>query len=69
VVNTDTENIDQYGPDFWNDSDELPQEALDFMEVAEKEGRVFSLKGFMVAFNDNNEISSETDWVFATNKY
>jgi hypothetical protein len=61
-----------YAIDIWNDyeqnGDELPDEAKEFINLAEEKGQVYSLKGFMVAFNINEEVGMN-DWVFITKKY
>jgi len=61
-----------YSMDIWDDyrleGQELPEEAKEFIAMAEKEGRVYSLKGFMVAFNINEEVGMN-DYVFITSAY
>jgi len=61
-----------YSMDIWNDyeqnGEELPKEAKEFMKEAEKNGTVYSLKGFMVAFNINEEIGMN-DFIFITQAY
>jgi len=61
-----------YSMDIWNDYEregqELPAEAQEFMKQAETEGRVYSLKGFMVAYNINEEVGMN-DYVFITSLY
>lgn len=51
-----------------NEETELQPDAKIFIDIAEKEGRVYSLVGFMFAFNIDEEITAN-DYVFITNKY
>jgi len=61
-----------YAIDNWNDYEqagqELPDEAKLFIRLAEKNGSVYSLKGFMVAHNINEEVGAN-DYVFITQAY
>ena len=61
-----------YSMDIWNDYEregqELPDEAKLFIKEAEDKGQVYSLKGFMVAFNINEEVGMN-DYVFITSAY
>ena len=61
-----------YAIDNWNDYEqagqELPDEAKLFIRLAEKNGSVYSLKGFMVAYNINEEVGAN-DYVFITQAY
>jgi len=54
--------------DVWSKSDGLPVGAVEFIEHCENEGNVYSLQGFMTAFNINEEVGMN-DWIFITNKY
>jgi hypothetical protein len=72
VLSANNSNVDGYSIDNWNDcekrGEELPQEAKDFMNAAERNGTVYSLTGFMVAFNINQEVGMN-DWIFITQAY
>ena len=61
-----------YAIDSWNDyeqaGDPLPEEAQKFIKLAEEKGTVYSLKGFMVAYNINEEVGAN-DYVFITKTY
>ena len=61
-----------YAIDNWNDyeqaGEDLPDEAKEFIALAEAKGQVYSLKGFMVTFNINEEVGMN-DWVFITQAY
>ena len=61
-----------YSMDIWNDhernGDELPPEAIEFMDLARAKNRVYSLKGFMVEININEDIT-DNDYVFITQAY
>jgi len=61
-----------YAIDNWNDYEqagqELPDEAKLFIRLAEKNGSVYSLKGFMVAYNINEEVGAN-DYVIITQAY
>lgn len=64
-------NISGYLIKDWADCPEgknLPLSALKFIKICEEQGTVASLKGFMVAFNIEEEIGMN-DYVFITNKY
>ena len=54
---------------YWNDTNELSFEAIDFINKAEAEGRVFSLVGLQDAINNNSAIDMNMDYIFITNKY
>jgi hypothetical protein len=54
--------------DNWTAEENLPFEAVDFINNAEANGRVYSLGGFMNAFN-LEEICSYNDYIFITDKY
>jgi hypothetical protein len=64
--------IGGFALDIWNDSEQagedLPDEAKRFITMAEEIGQVYSLKGFMVAFNINEEVGMN-DYVFITQAY
>lgn len=49
----------------WQEDKELCVQAQRFIKLAEKEGAVYSYKGFMVAMNINEEVGMN-DWVFIT---
>ena len=73
VLSADDISIDGgYAIDNWNDyeqeGEDLPKEAKGFIALAEEKGQVYSLKGFMVTFNINEEIGMN-DWVFITQAY
>lgn len=74
VLSADKFSADKggYSMDIWNDyeqaGEELPADAKLFIEEAEKNGSVFSLKGFMVAYNINEEVGAN-DYVFITSAY
>ena len=79
VVNADNPDLDDqvfagmsgYSIDNWSDTpdgDELEPDAMRFIEIAEQLGSVYSIKGFMVAFNITEDICYN-DYVFITNKY
>lgn len=53
----------------WNLNDELPQDALDFIEIAEEQGTVYNiLEGFASDFN-KELVCTATDMIFVTDKY
>ena len=70
------DNAEEFGGGFAIDSwvdyeeehQELSEEAEDFVKEAEKNGSVYSLKGFMVAHNINEEVGMN-DFVFITSAY
>lgn len=81
VVNADNPHLDDqvfsdrgsmtgYSIDIWNDeyTNQLPDDAMRFIEIAEELGTVYSLKGFQVAFNITEDICFN-DYVFITDKY
>ena len=79
VVSADNESLNHevfrgmsgYSVDNWADTPdgyELEDDAKAFIEIAEQLGQVYSIKGFMVAFNITEDISLN-DYVFITNKY
>jgi len=52
----------------WNNEPNLPEDAIKFIEIAKKNGLVYSLQGFQDAFNFE-EISTSSHYIFITNKY
>lgn len=63
------QHMSGYVIDNWSEENEpLDKDAEKFMKIAEKEGRVYSSIGFMVAFNIEQEISLN-DWIYITDKY
>ena len=72
VVNADHPDLwdDIIGSDIslWQEDYELGFHAKKFIEIARKENCEYSYKGFMVAFNINEEVGMN-DWIFITDKY
>lgn len=68
VNNLDYDEVSRPTSDWFKDG-KPSEEALIFMELAEDEGRVYSLQGFQEAFNSGTELSEEVDFVLITDKY
>jgi hypothetical protein len=72
VLSASETDCNGYEIDVWSESErngqELPQEAKDFIRAAEENGSVYSLTGFMVAFNINEEVGMY-DYIFITQAY
>lgn len=51
--------------DYYN---KLTQQAEEFINICEQKGSVYSLDGFMIAFNLDQTIS-QNDYIFITNNY
>lgn len=65
------DNMSGYLIDDWADTpenEELDDDAKLFISIAEEDDHVYSIKGLMVAFNINEEVSLN-DYIFITNKY
>jgi hypothetical protein len=67
IATTDETDTSAYDIENWNHFEELPDDAVDFIQIARKQGGVFSLEEFQNAFNF--ELVNTTSWVFITNKY
>jgi ABC-type glycerol-3-phosphate transport system substrate-binding protein len=53
----------------WNKNKHLPKEAKEFIQHAENNERVYTIEGFMNAFNSIDKIDAKTDYIFITDKY
>lgn len=68
VLSADDIDTNGYEIESWSSYEVLPPNALEFIEKAEYEGRVYSLSGFQNAIN-LEELSLYNSWIFITNKY
>lgn len=67
-LSADEVETNAYDIENWSGQKDLPKEAKDFINQAEENGNVYSLRGFQDAINFE-EFSTENTWVFITDKY